>query len=209
MELYPGHGNFIGVQRIDRSALSDSKMAAAKWNKRRHFEQEVLPELDVLFAAALYFARDQDGSNDLCEKTMVRAYRTFNRNLKVTNFRAWLLTILHDIVRAERSAVRSGASAAEVTETIAIDEPLNVLSVASIRVASSNNELCVDRALHDLPDDYKAAVVMVDVAELTYRDAAKVLEIPIETVRMRISQGRALMRAALAQLHGPGGLARA
>ncbi len=182
-------------------------MAAAKWNKRRHFEQEVLPELDVLFAATLYLARDQDGANDLCEKTMVRAYRVFNRKLKVNNSRAWLLAILHEIVRAERAAPLSQAGA--VPDSAKPCESLNLAHRDPDAESRPNLEIGLDRVLHELPDDFRAAVVMVDVAELTYHDAAKVLEVPIETVRARISQGRALMRAALAQLRGPGGFARA
>jgi RNA polymerase sigma-70 factor, ECF subfamily len=181
-------------------------MAAAKWNKRRHFEQEVLPELDVLFAAALYLARDQDGANDLCEKTMVRAYRAFNSRLKVPNFRAWLLAMLHEIVRAEKAA---RPSPADTSQAAKLGESSSLLEVGFSFEASSNKDIGVDRALHELPDDFRAAVVMVDVAELTYHDAAKVLAIPIETVRARISQGRALMRSAIMQLRGPGGFASA
>jgi RNA polymerase sigma-70 factor, ECF subfamily len=182
-------------------------MAAAKWNKRRHFEQEVLPELDVLFAAALYLACDQDGANDLCEKTIVRAYRAFNSRLKVSNYRAWLLTILHEIVRSEKPAAPSSADT--VLGPSRSGEPLSRIGAVLNRECSTTGESSVDRALHELPDDFRAAVVMVDVAELTYHDAAEVLEVPIETVRARISQGRALMRSALAQLRGPEGFARA
>jgi len=182
-------------------------MAAAKWNKRRHFEQEVLPELDVLFAAALYLARDQNWANDLCEKTIVRAYRAFNHKLKVANYRAWLLAILLEIARTEEIA--APPRAAREAEPTRLDKPPSSVGVGFNIEALSNNDIGMDRALHELPDDFRAAVVMVDVAELTYRDAAKVLEVPIETVRARISQGRALMRAALEQLRRPGGLARA
>jgi RNA polymerase sigma-70 factor, ECF subfamily len=182
-------------------------MAAAKWNKRRHFEQEVLPELDVLFAAALYLARDEDGANELCEKTMIRAYLAFNKRAKITNYRTWLLAILNEIVRAEKDAASSSsvidANSAEP------DYSLNLVRARFGCRPSANNGSGLDRVLHELPDDFRAAVVMVDVAELTYHDAAMVLEIPIETVRARISQGRALMRSALAQLRGPGGFARA
>jgi RNA polymerase sigma-70 factor, ECF subfamily len=182
-------------------------MAAAKWNKRRHFEQEVLPELDVLFAAALYLARDQDEANDLCEKTIVRAYRSFDRRMNVANYRAWLLRILHEIVRAEKITGRSGVETK--AESTGLDQPPSLVCAGFNIRALSNNYSGVDRALHELPDDFRAALVMVDVAELTYHDAAKVLAVPIETVRARISQGRALMRPAVAQLRGPGGFARA
>jgi RNA polymerase sigma-70 factor, ECF subfamily len=176
-------------------------MAGGQPHKRRLFEEEVLPELDVLFAAALYLARNQEAANDLCEKTIVRAYSAFSiRARGASNRRAWLLTILHEIRRAEieKAAVEVKPAALQTADA-------SQLKACSPLVESAG----VDEALQSLPDDFKAAVVMVDVAKLTYREAAKVLEVPIETVRLRISKGRALMRTALATLRGPGGLASA
>lgn len=165
--------------------------------KRQIFEREVLPELDLLFAAALYLARNQDEASELCEKTMARAYRTFNGRL-ATNCRSWLLSILHEIVRAESDA---GVAAAGGNPDMA-----SVSESARMRVTQDSS---LDRALHELPADCRAAVVMVDVAKLNYGEAAKVLAIPVETLRAQISKGRALMRNALAPLRGPGGLASA
>ncbi|HUA33417.1 MAG TPA: sigma factor-like helix-turn-helix DNA-binding protein [Candidatus Binataceae bacterium] len=166
--------------------------------KRQRFEGEVLPELNVLFAAALYLSRSQDEANDLCEKTMVRAYRAFNGRI-AANCRSWLLSILHDIVRAESLAQPAPAVAA--ADTASVGGPA--------KGRRSVEDSGVDRALQSLPADCRAAVVMVDVANLNYGEAAKVLAIPVETLRAQISRGRALMRNALAPLRGPGGLASA
>src|ERR1700680_4090399 len=75
-------------------------------DKRRLFEQEVLPHLDVLFTAALYLTRNQEEANDLCQETMLRAYRFFHQYTAGTNCRAWLLTILHNLFRTARSRAK-------------------------------------------------------------------------------------------------------
>jgi len=80
-------------------------------------------------------------------------------------------------------------------------------SVARPVAKSAAQDSHLDRALQSLPADCRAAVVMVDVAKLNYGEAAKVLAIPVETLRAQISRGRALMRNALAPFRGPGGLA--
>jgi RNA polymerase sigma-70 factor, ECF subfamily len=140
----------------------------------------------------------------------VCAYKAFNsRAAGALNRRAWLLTFLHQIVRANRTSTRSAPNA-PITEELACDAKTTTVSIASRACASSRfqNGAGVDRALQSLPDDFRAAVVMVDVAELTYRETANVPAVPIETVRHCISHGRALMRRALA-MGGPRGLASA
>ena len=152
--------------------------------RRRLFELEVLPELDVLFTAASSLAHNGDEANDFCEKTMVRAYQSFDRSVVGPGCRAWLLTILHAVVReSEEAAMGAGGSST---------------SQRSVIARAENQD--IDRSLQGLPDDFKAALVLVDIGRLSHREAAKVLEVPIETLRARISNGRALIRNALAAL---------
>jgi RNA polymerase sigma-70 factor, ECF subfamily len=154
--------------------------------KRRLFEAEVLPELDVLFTAASSLAHNADQASDFCEKTMVRAYQSFDRSVIGPGCRAWLLTILHAVVRESEEAAAMGAGGSSTSQQ---SVPLG---------PGKNHE--IDLPLQGLPDDSKAALVLVDIGRLSYREAAKVLEVPIETLRSRISNGRALIRNALAAL---------
>jgi RNA polymerase sigma-70 factor (ECF subfamily) len=154
--------------------------------KRRLFELEVLPELDVLFTAASSLAHNGDEANDFCEKTMVRAYQSFDRSVIGPGCRVWLLTILHAVVRESEEAAAVGAGGSSTSHRSAV-------------IARGGNQ-DIDRSLQGLPDDFKAALVLVDIGRLSYREAAKVLEVPIETLRARISNGRALIRNALAAL---------
>jgi RNA polymerase sigma factor (sigma-70 family) len=176
-------------------------VGVAKPKKRVLFEQEVLPELDVLFASALYLTRDEEEANDLCEKTMLQAYRSFDRLPDRMNRRTWLLAILHGVVRSQL------AQTTAEPQTFGIRPSSEAPVVADSPEPEMNRSL--DRALHSLPYDCKAAVVLVDVAELPYREAARILEVSTDTLRERISRGRALMRQALASFARIRGLAGA
>ena len=145
--------------------------------KRRLFELEVLPELDVVFTAASSLAHDADQASDFCEKTMVRAYQSFDPSVIGPGCRAWLLTILNTVVREADTAA----------------------AIGGVRSSTCQNQ-DIDLPLQGLPGDSKAALILVDIGRMSYREAAKVLEVPIETLRTRISNGRALIRNALAAL---------
>src|SRR5258708_24673509 len=154
--------------------------------KRRLFELEVSPELDVVFTAASSLAHDADQASDFCEKTMVRAYQSFDPSVIGPGRRAWLLTILNAIVREADKAATIGAAGSSTSQESA--------------PAGRDENRDIDLPLQGLPDDSKAALILVDVGRMSYREAAKVLEVPIETLRTRISNGRAMIRNALVSL---------
>jgi RNA polymerase sigma-70 factor (ECF subfamily) len=182
--------------------------------KRRLFEQEVLPLLDVLFTVALYLTRNEEEANDLCQETMLRAYRYFHQYTAGTNCRAWLLTILHNLFRTSRSRPKHEQLAGTQEE---FDRAVDSESFKNAGVGANpeavllrrSMDQSVQKALYALPEDFKAALLLVDVEDLTYQEAAKVLEVPIGTVRSRISRGRALMRQALQSFAGARGFVRA
>jgi RNA polymerase sigma-70 factor (ECF subfamily) len=177
-------------------------MPATKPEKRRLFEQEAMPYLDSLFTAALYLTRNQEEANDLCQETMLRAYRSFHQFTIGTNCRAWLLTILHNLFRSSRTRIKPEhlAATSEDFERAIESESLktsNPYANPEAIVVERSFDHLVQKALQDLPTDFKAALILVDLEDMTYKDAAGVLEVPIGTVRSRVSRGRALLRAAL------------
>ncbi len=175
-------------------------------DKRRLFEHEALPHLDAVFSAALYLTRNEEEANDLCQETMLRAYRFFDHFTAGTNCRAWLLTILRNLARSRHSRMRPEQLSATVEdferaidiESMRGDDNSNP-EVAFIRRAAGHS---VRDALSQLPEDFKAAVILVDIEDLSYEEAAEVLSVPIGTIRSRISRGRALIRKALEAVAG-------
>jgi RNA polymerase sigma-70 factor, ECF subfamily len=170
--------------------------------KRRLFEQEALPHLNALFTAALYLTRNEDEANDLCQEAMLRGYRFFHQFTVGTNCRAWLLTILRNIFRTRRSHPRPEQLMATEEE---FERAVDSESLKAVGSSVNPEAIAVERnmgghlqkALDALPEEFKVALILVDIEGLKYEEAAKILEVPIGTVRSRISRGRALMRDAL------------
>src|SRR6266436_1472214 len=115
-------------------------MSGPSAEKRRIFELEVLPELDVVFIAASSLAHNADQASDFCEKTMVRAYQSFDPSVIGPGCRAWLLTILNAVVREAHKAAAMGAAGSSTSQNQDVDLPL-----------------------HGVPDDSKAALILVDI----------------------------------------------
>jgi len=177
-------------------------MSGIKPEKRRLFEQEAMPHLDSLFTAALYLTRNQEEANDLCQETILRAYRSFHQFTIGTNCRAWLLTILHNLFRSSRSRAKPVHLSATNEE---FERAIDAASFNGSGRHTNPETIVVERsfdrsvqtALQELPNDFRAALILVDLEDMTYKDAAGVLEVPIGTVRSRVSRGRALLRVAL------------
>ena len=172
------------------------------------FEQIALPHLDALYSAALRLTHNPDDAKDLLQETVLRAYRCFHQFAPGTNCRAWLLTILYNNFRNicrrgkfERSADDSEIER-EVEARAMLDDPApcNPEDLLALRMAGQR----IEAALRTLPPDFREALLLVDVQDLNYQEVAVVLDVPIGTVKSRVSRGRALMRLTL----GKSGLER-
>jgi RNA polymerase sigma-70 factor (ECF subfamily) len=181
--------------------------------RRKRFEEEAIPHLDALYTMAVRLARNADDANDLLQETVLRAYRFFHQFEAGTNCRAWMLTILFNNFRnGYRKSVREQPAA-----SVAAFE--RTLESESMRVepAQSNPEDIlsgrgmegeVESALDKLPEEFREAIMLVDVEELSYQEVAGVLDIPIGTVKSRVSRGRAILREALARFAKERGIIR-
>jgi RNA polymerase sigma-70 factor (ECF subfamily) len=173
--------------------------------RRLHFEQSALPHLDALYSAALRLARNPDDAKDLLQETVLRAYRCFHQFTPGTNCRAWLLTILYNIFR---TAYRRGAREQVSLTSEEFEHEIEVQSLVD-RGSRSDPECfasersaarLVERALNDLPAEFRETLLLVDLHELNYQQVSQILNIPLGTVKSRVSRGRALMRSALVKL---------
>lgn len=169
-------------------------------SKRDAFESEALPHLDRIHGAALYLCRDAHAAADLVQDTYLRAYRFFHQFEPGTNCRAWLLTILHNTFRNQYRAERHSRSGVD------IDDPAMALEVAEATAVDNDPETLVlsdvvDQeivaALGELPEEFRSAIVLVDLQGLSYEEGARVLECPIGTVRSRLSRARRILEGAL------------
>jgi RNA polymerase sigma-70 factor (ECF subfamily) len=169
---------------------------------RESFEREVLAHLDSIYSMALRLARDPEDANDLVQDTILRAFRFFHQFTPGTNSRAWVLTILFNNFRnGYRKSGREQVSQSEAEFT----ERLEAESLASDQTRSNPEALAfadvmapeVTTALNSIPEEFRSALLLVDVQELSYQEVSNVLSVPVGTVKSRVSRGRSLLREAL------------
>jgi len=161
------------------------------------FEAEALPHVDRLFRLAMWFERNRDEAEDLVQETMMQALQSFHRFQPGTNCRAWLVTILQH-VRSNRRRARSRSPLVSdpddrIAQTIPFVPP----------VPQQLSDKTILSALRRIAAQYQEVVVLCDVEEMTYKEIADALAIPIGTVMSRLHRGRALLRSELAASTGP------
>jgi len=161
------------------------------------FAEFVLPEVEVLLRVAMTLTAQPADAEDLVQDTLLRAYRAIDR-FDGRHPRAWLLTIMR---RAEINRHRR-------RRPQLLDDPdtdLDRLS-AQGRPAGSPEEVVVggafnevvDVALAELPDKHRQVVQLVDIDDLTYAEAARLLDVPEGTVMSRLHRARKRIRVRLA-----------
>ena len=166
----------------------------------RQFEQGALRWLPEVTRFALSLTRDEADADDLVQETFLRAYRAWAQYTPGTECRGWLFTICRHVFLRERLRER---------RQVACDDPeLEALAAAAVHASaqqSGQGDLfaridlseAVGRALDALPEEFREAVILVDVHDQSYHTAAEVLGVPLGTVRSRLFRGRRLLQEAL------------
>lgn len=174
------------------------------------FESVAMPLMDQVFSTALYLTRDRDEAEDLVQETYLRAYRFWNRFEAGTNCRAWLMTIAHNLFRNRYREKLKNARDVELDENALERPPTSDAESDDPErlVMSQVLDEEVERAMRALPSDYLEAVLLVDLQELSYEEAAVAMDCPVGTVRSRLSRGRRLLHKALLDYARDRGLVR-
>ncbi len=177
-------------QRMGNHSMNDRLEQDNSRQRLEAFEAEVLAFADQLFRVALRVCRDREKAQDLVQETFLQAWRSFHRFEPGSNLRAWLFKILFNVHYSTLRRQRLELVPVEETiaETLAYDPP----------TPQHLTEAEVLAALDRLPRDFQIPVILSDVEELTYREMAEVLQIPIGTVMSRLHRGRKLLRSELA-----------
>ncbi|HVO09885.1 MAG TPA: sigma-70 family RNA polymerase sigma factor [Vicinamibacteria bacterium] len=150
-----------------------------------------MPHARSLYGTALRLTRNPQDAEDLLQETLLRAYRGFASYRPGTNVRAWLFTILH---RVRTDVLRKRGRSPQTTE-LADDGPA-VNPEHESRLTAGNED--VQRALAEVPEVFRSALVLRDIEEFSYEEIAGILGVPVGTVMSRIHRGRAHLRRLLA-----------
>ena len=165
--------------------------------KRSSFEREALVHLDALYRVALRLSGNPADAEDLVQEAMLRAYRSWDRFTLGTNAKGWLLTILRNLFINEYRRRRRHPESVDL-DTI---EPFAVFEDVQEDPQGAYFDRIVDdevlRAVDELPDVFREAVMLSDVEGLSYEEIATVLEVPVGTVKSRLYRGRRMLQAKL------------
>jgi len=146
--------------------------------------EEQIPRLRR-YARAL--TRHQERADDLVQDTLVRAIAKEHLWQPGTNLRAWLFTLMHNqYVNSVRRDIREG-------QTVEIDSISNGLA-ATTDPTSSRQLQELERALGQLAEEQRQAILLVGLEGVSYEEAAGILNVPVGTVRSRLSRGRDSLR---------------
>ena len=166
--------------------------------KRESFEREALVHLDALHRVALRLTGNASDADDLVQETMLKAYRSWHQYQQGTNAKGWLLTILrHAFINEYRRRTRHPESVdLDAIEPFAVFDDLqddNPQTQFFDQIVDDE----VLRAIDALPEQFREAVVLSDVEGMSYEEVARILEVPIGTVKSRLFRARRLLQAKL------------
>ncbi len=171
-------------------------------SRTREFEEQVLQHMDLLLAVALRLTRNRADAEDLTQNTVVKALRFHDHFKEGTYIKAWLLTILRNTfineyrrrVRRPATVELTGAEAAEESRS-APEELVHAQRADLMELLDDEVKLAIEA----LPPDFRGAVIMADLEEMSYKEIADVMQCPLGTVMSRLYRGRKMLRESLKQ----------
>ena len=172
------------------------------------FELEMNPHLDALYRNALRLTGNANDAEDLLQDTYLRAYRFFYQYQPGTNAKAWLFRIMNTVFLNDyRKKSRQGETVSyDGLEDFYLYNRLSEDSLGGDHPETENPEKAVlekldieiiQQAIQALPIEFRDTVALATVEEMSYQEIADMLEIPVGTVRSRLSRGRKLLQKAL------------
>jgi RNA polymerase sigma-70 factor (ECF subfamily) len=167
--------------------------------KAQRFRVEALPYLNDVYTVARYLLRNAEDAEDATQECYLRAFRHFE-TFRGGSIKPWLLAILRNVCRAEYA--RRGALAAMPSESLdAAEQSTEGLwsdgdpSPEAKALGHLDGE-SVQRLIAQLPDQFREALVLREINELSYREISEVIGAPVGTVMSRLARARALLREA-------------
>ena len=154
-----------------------------------------MPLFPSLYNFAHWLTQNRDEAEDLVQETYMKALKGFASFQQGTNFRAWIYRILRNTFLTSRSGLRERV-------TVPIDDEDLELPAAShtpeSEILARADRQLVQNALERLPVPFREIILLCDVEEMSYREIAETLTIPVGTVMSRLSRARTAMRQLLA-----------
>jgi RNA polymerase sigma factor (sigma-70 family) len=169
--------------------------------KYRVFNTEFMPHIDSMYNFAFRLTMDEDDANDLVQDTYLKAFRFISSFEQGTNAKAWLFRILkNSFINDYRKKSKEPAKVDyQDVETTYNSEDAEVEHTTDLRIDAVQDLIGdeVATALNSLPVDFRTVIILCDIEGFTYEEMAKILDIPIGTVRSRLHRARNLLKDKL------------
>jgi RNA polymerase sigma-70 factor (ECF subfamily) len=181
---------------------TEGRRIANEARERVRFEEEALDLADQVYRVARGLVGSREEAEDLMQDTYARAFRSWRSFTPGTNLRAWLLRILTNlnIDRARRQQRRPETQPMEESDYYLYNrlEESSSRPLEEDQVAERLSQDDVVGALSAVPHDFRDVLVLVDLGDFSYQDAAQILDIPIGTVMSRLHRARRALKQELA-----------
>ena len=168
-------------------------------DKAAEFEQLAMPLFTPLYNLAHWLTQDRSEAEDLVQETYAKALKGFDSFQPGSNFRAWIYRILRNTFLTSRTGMKAA-------NTISLDDDEDSQSLAPVTTETPESVLLaqsdaqsIQAALSQLPVAHREVIVLCDVEEMSYREIAEALSVPIGTVMSRLARARKAMRQLLTQ----------
>jgi RNA polymerase sigma-70 factor (ECF subfamily) len=181
----------------------EAQRLAIEARDRVRFEEDALALADQVYRVARHLAGSREDAEELVQETYARAFRSWRSFQPGTNLRAWLLRVLTNlnIDRGRRQQRAPQMQPLEANDYFLYDR------LAENGDGVSDEDRVVERlsqddivtALSAVPHDFRDVLVLVDLGDFSYQDAAQILDIPVGTVMSRLHRGRRILKRELAE----------
>ena len=181
---------------------TDARRMAEESRDRARFEEEVLELADQVYRVARRLVSTREEAEDLVQETYARAFRSWRSYTPGTNLRAWIFRILTNLnIDRGRREQRTPATQPIEEGDYFLYNRLEADSGAEdeARIIERLSQDGIVDALSAVPHDFRDVIVLVDIGDFTYQDAAQILDIPIGTVMSRLHRGRRILKQELAE----------
>jgi RNA polymerase sigma-70 factor (ECF subfamily) len=182
----------------------DARRIATEARDRVRFEEEALGLADQVYRVARHLVGSREEAEDLMQEAYARAFRSWRSYQPGTNLRAWLLRILTNLNidrgrRQQRTPEMQHLEEGDYYLFNKLAEAEGETNVDEQRVVERLSQDSIVKALSALPHDFRDTVVLVDIGDFSYADAAQILDVPIGTVMSRLHRGRRILKQRLAE----------
>lgn len=191
------------MQAVREKSMDNTpkKYEYSKKEQLKIFEEEFMPHLDAMYNFAYRLTFEEDDAKDLVQDTFLKAYRFVNSFQKGTNAKAWLYRILKNsfINDFRKKSKQPSKVDYQEVENFYNSDDVNDNITTDLRIDTVKDMIGdeVTIALNSLAVDFRTVIILCDLEGFTYEEMAKILDIPIGTVRSRLHRARNLLKEKL------------